>query len=153
MVVLYSHLNNLPLTGRNPAGDAQATVDELSNLIMPVVNHSEIVEIGFSVTYLPMDSDPELYEVRKIWVRTIHDESRQPHELGLWVPSHPTFGDILFGLAETDLGRSVDALWNALRDSRYRDAVLRVFGYGNVTISRDGITVRPDEGPFDEDWR
>lgn len=150
---MYSHLNNLPITGRLPAREAQATVDELSDLIMPVVNHPEIVEIGFSVTHLVMDSDPELYEVRKIWVRTVHDESRQPHELGLWVPSHPTLGDILFGKADTDLGRSIDALWNALRDSRYRDSVLSVFRNGDVTISRKGITVGHEIDPFAEDWR
>lgn len=150
---MYSHLNNLPFTGRRPTGDTQATVDELSDLIMPVVNHPEIIEIGFSITHLTMDSDPELYEVRKIWVRTVHDESRQPHELGLWVPNHPILEDILFGRAGTDLGRRVDALWNALRDSRYRDAVLRVFGGGDFTVSRAGITVEENWDPFDKDWR
>lgn len=150
---MYRHLNDLPYAGKRPLRPAQATVDELSNLIMPVVNHPDVTEIGFSVTHLTMDSDPELYEVRQIWVRTVHDTLRQPHELGLWVPRHPTLGDILFGRAQTDLGRSVDALWNALRDSRFRDSVLHIFGAGDFTVSREGVQVGDEIEPYEEDWR
>lgn len=150
---MHNHLNDLPCDGERFHGTAQATVDELSDLIMPVVNHPEVVEIGFSVTHLSMDSDPELYEVRQIWVRTTHDGSRQPHELGLWGTSHPTLGKTLFGQAETDLGRSVDTLWNALRDSGYRDSVLKAFGDGTFVVSGEGITVIEGFEPYEEDWR
>lgn len=150
---MRNHLNDLPFIGERPREHTQATVDELSDLIMPVVNHPEIATIGFSVTHLTMDSDPEIYEVRQIWVRTIHDGSREPHELGLWATDHPTLGNILFGKAQTELGRSVDALWNALRDSRYRDAVLRVFGGGDFTVSREGIVELNEFEPYEEDWR
>lgn len=153
MVVVHGHLNDLPFTGERPGEQNRATVDELSDLIMPVVNHPEIMEIGFSVTYLTMDSDPEIYEVRQIWARTIHDGVREPHELGLWATDHPTLGNILFGKAETELGQNIDALWNALRDSRYRDAVLRVFGCGDFTISREGIAELDEFDPYEEDWR
>lgn len=150
----HRHLNDLPVFGkRRHDDDDQATIDELSNLVMPVINHPEIEEIGFSVTYLTMDSDPEIYEVRKIWVQTIHDDSRAPHELGLWATDHPTLGRVLFGDSDTELGRNVDAWWNALRDSRYRNAVLSVFGRGDVRMSSGGIRVMHDEEMFGDDWR
>jgi hypothetical protein len=154
VVAMYSHLSQLPIAGDIPMKETQATVDDLSNLVMPVINHPEIKEIGFSVTRLPMDSDPELYEVRRIWVRTTFDESRSPSELGLFASDHPTLGSVLFGAATTALGHSVDALWNALRDSRYRDAVLSSFGHEDVVVSRNGITVVVDTfDDFDDDWR
>lgn len=150
---MYHHLTNLPYNGHRPQPETQATVSDLSDLIMPVVNHPEIVEIGFSVTHLPMDSDPELYEVRQIWVRTNYDAERSPHELGLWATSHPTFGKILFGQAVTSLGRDINALWNALRNSQYRDSVLQVFGDGDFVVSRGGITVIDEFEPYEENWR
>lgn len=150
---MYRHLNDLPVTGGSPRVEPQATVDELSDLIMPVINHPEIVEVGFSINHLTMDSDPEIYEVRRIWVRTIRDSDRVPRELGLWVPKHPTLGNVLFGHATTDLGHRIDSWWNALRDSRYRDAVLASFGDGDVTVSRDGITMSDEFDPLYEDWR
>lgn len=152
---MYSHLNDLPVTGERHAGEPQATVDDLSDLIMPVINHPAIKEIGFSITHLTMDSDPEIYEVRRIWVRTIHDESREPSELGLWATDHPTLGKVLFSAAMTDLDRNIDSLWNALRDSRYRDAVLSAFGRDDVTISSEGITVGSEgfDSLDDDDWR
>lgn len=150
---MHRHLRDLPVTGKSPAEETQATVDELSQLTMPVINHPEVSEAGFSVTHLTMDSDPEIYEVRQIWVRTTQDDGRQPHELGLWVPSHPTLGEVLFGSATTELGRYIDAWWNALRDSRYRDAVLAAFGRGDIQISKTGITVLDEFEPYEEDWR
>lgn len=150
---MYSHINDLPLSGGRPTLETQASVDELSDLLMPVVNHPEVMELGFSVTHLTMDSDPELYEVRQIWVRTIHDEARQPHELGLSVLGHPTLGKVLFGRTETDLERNAAALWNALRDSRYRNAVLSTFSTGYFTISREGITELDEIEPWEDDWQ
>ena len=148
-------MSDLPVTGERVSETEQATIDDLSNLVMPVVNHPEIKEIGFSVTYLSMDSDPEMYEVRRIWVRTIHDGSRQKSELALWGSDHPTLGHVLFGQSDTDLGRKIDFLWNALRDSRYRNAVLSVFGSGDITVSREGIRVNDtrDWIPSLDDWR
>jgi hypothetical protein len=150
---MYRHLNDLPITGGRPEVEPQATVDELSDLIMPVINHQDIVEVGFSVNHLTMDSDPEIYEVRRIWVRTIRDADRAPCELGLWVPDHPTLGEILFGCATTDLGHRIDAWWNALRDSRYRSAVMASFGSGDVRVSSEGIAMSEDSDPLADDWR
>jgi len=154
---MYEHIEELPVTGeihRNREDEA-ATVDDLSNLVMPVVNHPEVAEIGFSVTHLTMDSDPEIYEIRRIWVRTIHDMSRDPSELGMWDGEHPTLGRVLFGEATTALGRNINSLWNALRDSRYRKAVLKVLGGGDFRISGEGITIGDgdDFDPIYKDWR
>jgi hypothetical protein len=150
---MYRHLNDIPIAGGRPEVEPQATVDELSNLFMPVINHPGIAEVGFSVTHLSMDSDPELYEVRKVWVRTIRDTDRAPHELGLWAQEHPTLGKVLFGDSTTEIGNYLDSWWNALRDSRYRDAVLATFGNGDITVSRTGITMSDEFDPFDKDWR
>lgn len=151
---MYCHLNDLPIIGKVPRDAPQATVDELSELTMSVVNHPDIVEVGFSVTHLTMDSDPEIYEVRRIWVRTTQDDSRAPGELGLWVPPHPTLGEILFGHSTTEIGQRIDSWWNALRDSCYRNAVLEAFGSGDIKISKDGIVVGYDDfEEFMEDWR
>ncbi len=149
---MYSHLRELPIEGKQAVEEEQASIDDLSSLVMPVVNHPEVEEIGFSVSYLRMNSDPELYEVRRIWVRTNQDRGRTPSELSVDGVNHPSFGDLRDDRANP-LITNIRSLKRALQNSRYREAVLDVFGTENIAVSKNGIVVKDDEyDPYSDTW-
>ncbi|MFI9271816.1 hypothetical protein ACIGXM_14015 [Kitasatospora sp. NPDC052896] len=134
--------HQLPITGIEPSPwVAQRTVEELSEKLTPLLEHEEIAEFGWTQVALPLESDHGIWDVRDVWLRTVHDAGRARRELRLFAADHPTLGRV-FQSRPTPLHALAAQLEQVVRDSAYMSALLELFGTGaSVVVSRAGIVL------------
>jgi hypothetical protein len=134
--------HELPITGIEPQPwVSQRTVEELSAKLTPLLRHEEVAEFGWTQVALPLESGHGIWDVRDVWLRTVHDTGRERHELALFATDHPTLGRLFLDPA-TPLRTLAVQLDRTVRDSAYMSALLELFGTGaSVVVSRAGIVL------------
>ena len=133
---------DLPVTGIPPTPPApQGSVEELARVLQPLLDHPDTAEFGWTQTWIGIESDPELFDVRKIWLRTTSevDKDKTHYELRVFASDHPTLGEALYN-GSTPYKRLVDAFFDGIRYGNFRDVLLARFGVSaDVTVSKAGV--------------
>lgn len=145
---MSTRIFDLPLSGQPVSPPPpQGTEEGLAAVLQPLLDHPDTAEFGWSQTWIGVDSDPEHFDVRKIWLRTTSDADQglSHYELRLFAAEHPTLGHALYSGALTPYKSLVTAFFDGIRYGNFRDVLLQRWGTdADVVVSKGGVVLAND---------